>query len=77
MLKKMEEDQAEFEETLDNLGITVGGFSEYTDITKYEETAIDVESVNQRLKDCLDQARLYNSREFLVGKEQKDYSRLH
>jgi hypothetical protein len=42
----MEEEQIEFEETLDSLEITVTGFSQYTDITKYEDTAVDVESVN-------------------------------
>jgi hypothetical protein len=42
----MEADQDEFEETLDNLAITVGGFHTFEDLNKYEEIAIDVESVN-------------------------------
>lgn len=42
----MELDQEEFEETLDNLAITVGGFHSVDDINKYEENAVDVESVN-------------------------------
>ena len=45
----MEQDQEEFEETLDNLAITVGGFHTADDLNRYEETAVDVESVNQRL----------------------------
>jgi aminoglycoside phosphotransferase family enzyme len=65
----METEQEEFEETLDNLAITVGGFHCSDDLNKYEEIAVDVESVNQRLQDCLEQSRLYNNREFLVGKE--------
>jgi len=45
----MEGEQEEFEETLDNLAITVGGFHAFDDLNKYEEIAVDVESVNQRL----------------------------
>ena len=72
----MEFEQEEFEETLDNLAITVGGFAAFDDLNRYEEIAVDVESVNQRVQDCIEQSRLFNQREFLVGKEQKDYSRL-
>jgi len=72
----MEEEQEEFEETLDNLATTVGGFHTFDDLNRYEEIAVDVESMNQRLQDCIEQSRLYNQREFLVGKEQKDYTRL-
>jgi dynein heavy chain len=75
-IKQMEEEQAEFEETLDGLLITVEGFGTFNDITKYMEIAENVESVNDRLAECLDKSRLFNSREFLVGKEQKDYTRL-
>ena len=45
----MEEDQEEFEETLDNLAITVGGFHTFDGLNNYEEIAVDAESVNQRL----------------------------
>jgi|LauGreDrversion4_2_1035121.scaffolds.fasta_scaffold58783_2 dynein heavy chain len=72
----MELEQEEFEETLDNLAMTVGGFAAFDDLNRYEEIAVDVESVNQRIQDCIEQSRLFNQREFLVGKEQKDYSRL-
>ena len=72
----MEVEQEEFEETLDNLAITVGGFATFDDLNRYEEIAVDVESVNQRVQDCIEQSRLFNQREFLVGKEMKDYSRL-
>lgn len=50
------------------------GFSTYDDLAKYNDTAIAVESVNSRLQECIEKARLYNTREFLVGKEVKDYS---
>lgn len=45
-IKAMEGEQEEFEETLDNLGITVGGFHIADDLNRYEEIALDVESVN-------------------------------
>ncbi len=75
-IKKMEEEQIEFEETLDNLALTVGGFNQYDNIDKYIEVAANVESINSRIQDCIETSRLYNQREFLVGKDQKDYSRL-
>ena len=53
-VKAMEEEQEEFEETLDNLSITVGGFHTFDDLNKYEDIAVDVESVNQRLQDCIE-----------------------
>jgi hypothetical protein len=43
-------------------------------ISKYNNTAIAAESVNARLQECIEKARLFNTREFLVGKEVKDYS---
>jgi dynein heavy chain len=75
-IKEMEQEQEEFEEALDSLGITVGGFATYDDLAKYEEIAENVESVNARIQECIEKSRLFNQREFLVGKEQKDYSKL-
>lgn len=48
-IKDMEQEQEEFEETLDSLAITVGGFATYDDIQKYDEIAVNVESVNARI----------------------------
>jgi len=48
-VKAMETEQEEFEETLDNLGITVQGFAAFDDLSKFEEIAVDVESVNSRI----------------------------
>lgn len=75
-IKAMEQEQEEFEETLDSLAMTVGQFAAYDDLAKYEEIAENVESVNERLQECLEKSRLFAQREFLVGKEQKDYGRL-
>jgi hypothetical protein len=68
-IKAMEQEQEEFEETLDSLGMTVGGFGAYDDLAKYAETAENVESVNERLQECLEKSRMFAQREFLVGKE--------
>jgi hypothetical protein len=56
----METEQEEFEETLNNLEITVGGFNAFDDLNKFGEIAVDVESVNQRMQDCIEQSRLFN-----------------
>jgi len=45
----MEEEQEEFDDTLDGLLITVEGFGTFNDISKYMEIAENVESVNDRL----------------------------
>ena len=45
----MELEQEEFEETLDSLALTVESFSSYDDLSKYMDTAENVESVNERL----------------------------
>jgi hypothetical protein len=42
----MEVEQEEFEETLNNLEITVGGFNSFDDLNKFDVIAVDVESVN-------------------------------
>jgi hypothetical protein len=53
-VKGMETEQEEFEETLNNLEITVGGFNTFDDLNKFEEISVDVESVNQRMQDCIE-----------------------
>jgi len=40
--------------------MTVGGFNQFDDMSKYEEIASNVEFVNQRLQECIEQARKYN-----------------
>jgi len=59
-IKKMEEEQVDFEETLDNLGLTVGGFNQFDNIDKYEEFAENVERINAKIQDCIEQSRLFN-----------------
>jgi dynein heavy chain len=76
MLKSMELEQEEFEETLDNLESMIGGFGVYDQVDKYIEYAHNVDNVEAKLLESVEMARMYNQREFLVGKDIKDYSRL-
>ena len=75
-IKAMEQEQEEFEEQLDSLEMTVAGFGAYDDLKKYADYADNVTSVNDRMLECVEKSRLFAQREFLVGKDQKDYSRL-
>jgi len=75
-IKEMEEEQQEFEESLTSLQTTVDGFASYDNLDKYLENAEAVESINARLQESIEKARMYNQREYLVGKETKDYSQL-
>lgn len=76
MQKAMELEQEEFEETLDNLAMMINGFGVYDNIDKYLEYATNVDNVEAKLLESTEMARVYNQREFLVGKEVKDYTRL-
>lgn len=49
MIKQMEQEQVDFEETLDNLGITVGGFTAYDNIDKYIENAKAVDNIDEKV----------------------------
>jgi dynein heavy chain len=75
-IRAMEQEQEEFEETMEQLAQTVDAFASYDDLNKYQENAQYVESVSERLADCQEKARLFSTREALVGKEPRDYSRL-
>jgi uncharacterized protein YjaZ len=59
---------------LTSLAGTVEGFASYDKMDKYLENADAVESINQRLQECIEKSRIYNQREYLVGKETTDYS---
>lgn len=49
MLKSMELEQEEFEETLDNLEMMIGGFGVYDNLDKYIEYANNVDNVEAKL----------------------------
>ena len=76
-LGQMNNDQTEFEENIINLSGIIDNFAQYSDMSKVMENFENVESVNQRLKEASAQAKLFNSREALFGKEApSDYSEL-
>lgn len=75
-LKEMAQEQEEFEEMLEGIEMTVGQFSNYDDINKFEQAFVDVQSVNARLKEYTDKTNLFNKRETLMGKPMTDYSKL-
>lgn len=76
MLKQMELEQEEFDETLDNLDMMIGGFGAFDNIEKYAEYAQNVDNIDSKLQESEENARLFNQREFLVGKEMRDYTRI-
>lgn len=77
--KQMVSQQAEFRVTLDDIDNIIDLFRfkhEYRDIKLYVSIAEVVENVNERLKAAAQQAKLFNSREALLGRRQTDYSRV-
>jgi dynein heavy chain, axonemal len=76
-LKEMESEQEQFNDTLELLENSVKTFAgNFNKIEEYESAAAAVESVNQRLQSCIDEAKTYNLRESLSGAPITDYSHL-
>lgn len=75
-LKEMELEQEEFQENINSLASTVETFASYDNMDKYLDNAEAVESINQRLQECIEKSRVYNQREYLVGKDSTDYTQL-
>uniref|UniRef100_A0A8C5T8B7 Dynein axonemal heavy chain 1 n=1 Tax=Malurus cyaneus samueli TaxID=2593467 RepID=A0A8C5T8B7_9PASS len=67
-------DQKAFQEKLDDMQLTVGGFSVQSDVNQAHETADDARDVRKQLKELQDLAALYNNRERLFGIRVTDYS---
>ena len=60
MTKQMELEQEEFNETLENMIMTVGGFSSNDNIDKYMDYAKMVDDIEIKLAECQETARMYN-----------------
>lgn len=76
-LKEMESEQEQFNDTLELLENSVKTFGgNFNKVEDYESAALAVESVNQRLQSCIDEAKKYNQRENLTGASITDYSHL-
>eukprot|EP00928_Gymnodinium_smaydae_P009061 TRINITY_DN13347_c0_g3_i1.p1 TRINITY_DN13347_c0_g3~~TRINITY_DN13347_c0_g3_i1.p1 ORF type:complete len:4331 (+),score=1052.12 TRINITY_DN13347_c0_g3_i1:55-13047(+) len=73
-LTEMNNEQAEFDENLVDLSSIVETFHQYAKLEQIKEIYENVESVNERLRQANVQAKLFNSREVLFGKETSDYS---
>jgi len=76
MLKTMELEQEEFDETLENLTSMIGGFGANDNMDKFVEYAQNVDNIEAKLAESEELARMYNQREFLVGKEIRDYTKM-
>ena len=74
--KKLSDDQQQLEDRLDTLQLVVAGFSGRTDINKAAETANEVRRVTKELKDCQQQATLYNQRERLFEMAVTQYDKV-
>jgi len=73
-LREQQDEQDRFDENLGDLANTVSSFSAYSDINLIAEIYENAQSVTDSLKKAQEQAKLFNSRESLFGKEQTDYS---
>lgn len=56
----MELEQEEFEETLENLEMMIGGFNVYDNIDKYVEYGHNVDNVEAKLLESVEMARVFN-----------------
>ena len=74
MIKEMELEQEEFLEHINNLELTVNGFDSNKILAKYEDVAKAVDNIDQKMQECQEMAKTFNSREYLVGIKTTDYS---
>ncbi|XP_038005283.1 dynein heavy chain 1, axonemal [Motacilla alba alba] len=70
-------DQKAFQEKLEEMQLTVGGFSVQSDVNQAHELAEDARDVRKQLKELQETAVLYNNRERLFGIRVTDYSGLN
>ncbi|NXX67841.1 DYH1 protein, partial [Spizella passerina] len=70
-------DQKTFQEKLEEMQLTVGGFSVQSDVNQAHELAEDARDVRKQLKELQELAVLYNNRERLFGVKVTDYSGLN
>jgi len=76
-LKEMESEQEQFNDTLELLENSVKTFAgNFNKVEEFENAAAAVESVNQRLQSCIDEAKKYNLRENLTNAPITDYTHL-
>ncbi|NXM42418.1 DYH1 protein, partial [Gymnorhina tibicen] len=69
-------DQKAFQDKMEEMQLTVGGFSVQSDVNQAHKLADDSRDVRKRLKELQEMAVLYNNRERLFGMKVTDYSGL-
>ncbi|KAG3225312.1 Dynein heavy chain 1, axonemal [Phytophthora cactorum] len=73
---EMNEQQAEFAETLRILHGEVDGFRQYTDIARLDQVYKYVVNIEQKIAKADEDSKLFNSREVLFGQELTDYDEI-
>ncbi|KUF99279.1 Cyclin-P3-1 [Phytophthora nicotianae] len=73
---EMNDQQAEFAETLRILHGEVDGFRQYTDIARLDQVYKYVVNIEQKIAKADEDAKLFNSREVLFGQELTDYDEI-
>ena len=76
-LEQMAENQTSFKEKIEDLQNIVDTFSNYQDLNAYSECAEIVRSIADRLKKSQEEARIFNQRESLFGRDITDYSQVN
>lgn len=72
----MQAQQTDFSAQIAELENLVSSFQQYQDINQYEEVAGMCRTINARLQNALEQAKVYNNREMLTGQGDTDYSQI-
>ncbi|OEH74384.1 dynein heavy chain related protein [Cyclospora cayetanensis] len=75
-LDEMLVQQCEFSATITDVADVVASFATFTDTSKLAEANDSVLAVSERLETSIQQAKLFNHRERLFGREVTDYSSL-
>ena len=73
---EMEDEQVVFEQTLIALDQECSQFQGYTDIGRVSMVAQHVKSLDEKIKKAEDDARTFNQRELLFGREPTEYSKV-
>lgn len=73
---EMNEQQAEFAESLRILHSEVDGFRQYTDVARLDQVYKYVVNIEQKIAKADEDSKLFNSRESLFGQEITDYDEI-
>jgi dynein heavy chain len=74
---EMEDEQVIFEQTLISLEQECAQFQGYSDVGRVQMVAKHVKSLDEKLKKAEEDARTFNSREILFGREPTEYTKVN